>query len=206
MQTRVGQSIEDESMRLIDSEIGEHTYTKLEWPIVRRVIHSTADFDFARTSPIIFHGSAVRAGIDALREGASIVADVHGVTGLISSHYTSKFGNQVICRIQEPNVAKRATNENTTRSRAAIRESLKEIDKGIVVIGNAPTALLELLDIISKRQAKPSLIVGVPVGFVSAVESKEALASSGLVCITNSGRKGGSAAAASILNAIFKLI
>lgn len=204
MQTRVGQSIEDESMRIIDSEIGDHSYSESEWPIVRRVIHSTADFEFAQASAITFHGDAVRTGVKLLHSGAPIVADVHGVTGLISSRHISKYGNSLICRVLEENVAQRAQREDTTRSRAAMRESCKEIDGGIVVIGNAPTALLELLDIVRNGLARPALTVGIPVGFVSAVESKNALAKSGLTCITNAGRKGGSAAAAAILNALFK--
>lgn len=206
MQTRVGQSIEDESMRIIDSEIGSHHYSESEWPIVRRVIHSTADFDFAQESAITFHGDPLSAGIKCLKEGAPIVADVHGVTGLISSRYTAEYNNKVVCRVLEPDVAQRAKREDTTRSRAAMRESCKEIDGGIVVIGNAPTALLELLEIVRKGLARPALTVGMPVGFVSAVESKDALAKSGLVSITNTGRKGGSAAAAAILNALYKSI
>ncbi len=204
MQTRAGQSIEDESMRIIDAEIGDHRYSESEWPIVRRVIHSTADFEFARESAITFHGDAVRAGAKALKGGAPIVADVHGVTGLISSRHTAECGNTVVCRVSDQGVAQRAERENTTRSRAAMRESCKEIDGGVVVIGNAPTALLELLEIVRNGLARPALTVGVPVGFVSAAESKEALAASGLTCITNSKRKGGSAAAAAIINALFK--
>lgn len=205
MQTRAGQSIEDESMRIIDSEIGDHSYSELEWPVVRRVIHSTADFDFARESAITFHGDSVRTGTKILKSGAPIVADVHGVTGLISSRHTAEYGNKVVCRVLDPIVAQRAKLADTTRSRTAMRESCAEIDGGVVVVGNAPTALLELLEIVREGLAKPALIVGIPVGFVSAVESKKALAESGLTCITNSGRKGGSAAAAAIINALFKL-
>ena len=204
MQTRAGQNIEDESMRIIDSEIGEHPYSEAEWPIVRRVIHSTADFDFARSCAISFVGDAVRTGAAALHKGAPIVADVHGVTGLISARHVAECGCGVSCRVSETQVAERARREGTTRSRAAMRESAEEVDGGVVVVGNAPTALLELLEMVKEGIVRPALTVGVPVGFVSAVESKEALAASGLTCITNSGRKGGSAAAAAILNALFK--
>lgn len=204
MQTRAGQSIEDQSMKIIDAEIGEHRYSESEWPVVRRVIHSTADFDFARESPITFHGD-VDGGAKKLREGAPIVADVHGVTGLLSSRHIAECGNKVVCRVLDKTVAQKAKSQDTTRSRMAMRESLKEIDGGVVVIGNAPTALLELLDIVKEGLARPALTVGMPVGFVSAVESKEALALTDLACITNSGRKGGSASAAAILNALFRM-
>ena len=205
MPDSAGQRIEDESMKIIDAEIGDHDYSEAEWPIVRRVIHSTADFDFAGSCAIGFYGGAALEGPRILRSGAPIVADVHGVTGLLSSRHTAECGNDIVCRVQEKAVAERARREGTTRSRAAMRESAAEIDGGIVVVGNAPTALLELLDMASEGLARPALVVGVPVGFVSAAESKEALASSGLACITNRGRKGGSAAAAAILNALFRL-
>jgi len=205
VQTRAGQAIEDESMRIIESEVGDHGYPPDEWAVVRRVIHSTADFDFARSCAIAFFGDAVRAGAGALRAGATIVADVHGVTGLIGARHVRAHGNSVVCRVSEPQVAERAGREGTTRSRAAMRESAADLDGGVAVVGNAPTALLELLEMAREGLARPALTVGIPVGFVSAAESKEALAASGLTCITNSGRKGGSAAAAAVLNALYAL-
>jgi len=157
VQTRAGQAIEDESMRIIESEVGDHGYPPDEWAVVRRVIHSTADFDFARSCAIAFFGDAVRAGAGALRAGATIVADVHGVTGLIGARHVRAHGNSVVCRVSEPQVAERAGREGTTRSRAAMRESAADLDGGVAVVGNAPTALLELLEM-AREGLAPSLI------------------------------------------------
>ena len=104
MQTRKGQSIEDESMQIIENEIGNHPYNEQEWPIVRRVIHSTADFDFARENKIIFHKDAVKNGINALIDGCNIVVDVNGIVGLLNKQNPKDFGNDVICNISEPSL------------------------------------------------------------------------------------------------------
>ena len=206
MQTRKGQGIEDESMQIIDDEVGPHQYDKLEWPIVRRVIHATADFDFAGKNKIIFHKDAVMNGINALKEGCSIVVDVNGVIGGMNKQNPKDFGNKVICNISDPDIAERAKKENKTRSQISMRAAASEMNGGIVIIGNAPTALLEVIQMISEGIAKPALIIGIPVGFVAAAESKEKLQTIDVPYITNAGRKGGSSCAASIVNALFKLL
>ena len=99
MQTRKGQSIEDESMQIIENEIGSHPYNEQEWPIVRRIIHSTADFDFARDNKIIFHKNAIQSGLDALKNGCSVIVDVNGIVGLMNKQNPKDFGNNVICNI-----------------------------------------------------------------------------------------------------------
>ena len=205
MQTRKGQGIEDESMQIIDNEVGPHPYDKFEWPIVRRVIHATADFDFAEKNKIIFHKDAVMNGINALKEGCSIVVDVNGVIGGMNKQNPKDFGNKVICNISAPDIAERAKKENKTRSQISMRAAASEMNGGIVIIGNAPTALLEVIQMISEGIAKPALIIGIPVGFVAAAESKEKLQTIDVPYITNAGRKGGSSCAASIVNALFKL-
>ena len=205
MQTRKGQGIEDESMQIIDDEVGPHQYDKFEWPIVRRVIHATADFDFAGKNKIIFHKDAVMNGINALKEGCSIVVDVNGVIGGMNKQNPKDFGNKVICNISDPDIAERAKKENKTRSQISMRAAASEMNGGIVIIGNAPTALLEVIQMISEGIAKPALIIGIPVGFVAAAESKEKLQTIDVPYITNAGRKGGSSCAASIVNALFKL-
>jgi precorrin-8X/cobalt-precorrin-8 methylmutase len=206
MQTRKGQGIEDESMQIIDDEVGPHQYDKFEWPIVRRVIHATADFDFAGKNKIIFHKDAVMNGISALKEGCSIVVDVNGVIGGMNKQNPKDFGNKVICNISDPDIAEQAKKENKTRSQMSMRAAASEINGGVVAIGNAPTALLEVIQMISEGITKPALIIGIPVGFVAAAESKEELQMIDVPFITNTGRKGGSSCAASIVNALFKLL
>ena len=206
MQTRKGQSIEDESMQIIENEIGSHPYNEQQWPIVRRIIHSTADFDFARDNKIIFHKTAVQSGLDALKNGCSIIVDVNGIIGLMNKQNPKDFGNNVICNISEPSLIEAAKKENKTRAQMSMRIAKEDMNGGIVVIGNAPTALLEVMEMIRERITKPALVIGIPVGFVSAVESKDELAKMDIPFITNQGRKGGSPCASAIINALYKLL
>ena len=206
MQTRKGQSIEDESMQIIENEIGSHPYNEQQWPIVRRIIHSTADFDFARDNKIIFHKTAVQSGLDALKNGCSIIVDVNGIIGLMNKQNPKDFGNNVICNISEPSLIEEAKKENKTRAQMSMRIAKEDMNGGIVVIGNAPTALLEVMEMVKEGITKPALVIGIPVGFVSAVESKEELAKMDIPFITNQGRKGGSPCASAIVNALYKLL
>ena len=206
MQTRKGQSIEDESMQIIENEIGSHSYNEQEWPIVRRVIHSTADFDFARDNKMIFHKDAVKNGLDALKNGCNIVVDVNGIIGLLNKQNPKDFRNDVICNISEPSLMEAAKEAGKTRAQMSMRVAKEDMNDGIVVIGNAPTALLEVMEMIREGVTKPALVIGTPVGFVSAVESKDELAKMGVPFITNQGRKGGSPFASAIVNALYKLL
>ena len=206
MQTRKGQSIEDESMRIIEDEIGTHPYNEQEWPIVRRVIHSTADFDFARDNKIIFHKDAVQSALAGLKNGCSIIVDVNGIIGLMNKQNPKDFGNNVVCNISEPSLIEEAKKEGKTRAEMSMRVAKEDMDGGIVIIGNAPTALLEVMKMIREGITKPALVIGIPVGFVSAVESKEELAQMDIPFITNQGRKGGSPCASAIVNALYKLL
>jgi len=206
MQTRKGQEIEDESMQIIESEIGSHPYNEMEWPIVRRIIHSTADFDFARENKLLFHKDAISNGINALKNGRSIVADVNGVIGLMNKQNPKDFGNDLICNISDPSLMESAKKTGKTRAQMSMRVAEKEIDGGIVVVGNAPTALLEVMEMVKEGLVKPALVVGMPVGFVSAVESKDELSKTDIPFITNIGRKGGSPCASAIINALYKLL
>ncbi len=206
MLTEKGQSIEDASMQVIENEIGAHNYNEKEWLVVRRIIHSTADFDFARENAIIFHKDAIESGLNALKSGCSIVVDVNGVAGLLNKQNSKNFGNNIVCKISDPEVMQQAQKENRTRSQMSMRIASSDIDGGIVVIGNAPTALLEVIQMIKESVVKPTLVIGMPVGFISAAESKEELAKMDVPFITNKGRKGGSPSAAAIINALYKLI
>jgi precorrin-8X/cobalt-precorrin-8 methylmutase len=206
MQTEKGQSIEDESMRIIDNEIGSHHYDKYEWPIVRRVIHATADFDFARENKIIFHKNAISSGTQALRNGCNIIVDVDGVLGGLNKKNLRDFSNRTICNISNPDIFEVAKKQNKTRAQVAMRMVTKEMNDSVVVVGNAPTALFEVIAMIKEGLSKPALVIGIPVGFVSSPESKDALQTIDVPYITNKGRKGGSACAAAIVNALFNLI
>ena len=206
MQTRKGQSIEDESMQIIENEIGSHPYNEQEWPIVRRIIHSTADFDFARDNKIIFHKNAIKNGLEALKNGSSIVVDVNGIIGLLNKQNSKDFGNNVICNISEPSIMEAAKEAGKTRAQMSMRIAKEDMNGGIVVIGNAPTALLEIMEMVREGITKPALVIGIPVGFVSAVESKDELSKMDIPFITNQGRKGGSPCAAAIVNALYKLL
>jgi len=206
MQTKKGQSIEDASMQMIEEEIGAHQYNEKEWPIVRRIIHSTADFDFADKNKIIFHKDAITSGMNALKNGCSIIVDVNGVIGGFNKQNPKDFGNNIICNISKPEIMDLAKKEGKTRSQVSMRAAISDIDGGIVVIGNAPTALIEVIEMVKEGIVKPALIVGIPVGFICAAESKEELSKIDSPFITNLGRKGGSSSASAIINAIFKLI
>ena len=207
MQTEKGQSIEDASMQMIEEEIGTHDYNEKEWPIVRRIIHSTADFDFAGKNKIIFAKDAIESGIDALKKGKSIVVDVNGVIGGLNKQNPKDFKNSIICSISDPKVMDEAKKEGKTRSQISMRIAATEMDGGIVAIGNAPTALLEVIQMVKEGVTKPALIIGIPVGFICAQESKEELSRvTEVPFITNIGRKGGSSSASAIVNALYKLL
>ena len=207
MQTEKGQSIEDASMQMIEDEIGVHQYNEKEWPIVRRIIHSTADFDFASDNKIIFQKDAIESGMNALRNGCSIVVDVNGVIGGLNKQNPKDFGNNIVCNISDPKIMELAKKEGKTRSQVSMRAAISDINGGIVAIGNAPTALLEVIQMVKEGIVKPALIIGIPVGFICAAESKEELSKlEGTPFITNLGRKGGSSSASAIINALFKLI
>lgn len=194
------QEIEGKSMEMIDAEIGEHSFTEEQYPVVQRVIHSSADFELGKS--MVFHPDAVQAGINAILNGEQIVADVQMVQAGISKPRLKKFGSDVHVYISDPDVVDEAKSLNTTRAIISMRKGAREVKGGIYCIGNAPTALLELIRLVKAGEAKPSLIIGMPVGFVSAAESKEELAKLDFPFITNVGRKGGSTAVVAALNAL----
>lgn len=207
MQTSRGQAIEDASMSIIESEVGDHGYEPAEWLVVRRVIHATADFDFAGRNRMLFHADAIRRGLQALGDGAAIITDVNGVIGGLNKQNPKTFRNEIVCGISDPEVAAAAASQGITRSQAAMRAAAAKMDCGVVAIGNAPTALREVLRMTSAGEAAPALIVGMPVGFVDAAESKAQLAAQDATpYITNTGRKGGSPTASAAVNALFKML
>jgi len=193
------QEIEKTSLATITAEIGEHSFTAEQYPIVQRMIYATADFDLGRS--MVFHKDAVQAGIQAILNGEKIVTDVKMIHVGISRPRLEKHGCEVKVHISDPDVIEEAKRLNLTRAIVSIRKSVKESKGGIYAIGNAPTALLELIRLVKEGVAKPSLVIGLPVGFVSAAESKEELAKLDIPFITNIGRKGGSTAVVAAVNA-----
>jgi precorrin-8X/cobalt-precorrin-8 methylmutase len=198
------QEIEAESFRIIDEEIGPHGFDAQTWPVVRRVIHATGDFSFAAS--LRFGGEAVAAGLAAIRAGKNILTDVNMTATGISSGLLARHGGRVLCGVAMPEVAEQAGREGRTRSEVAISRLLSE-NIGVVAIGNAPTALLRVMEQLAAMAPtqRPELIIGAPVGFVNAAEAKELLAQQAYPHITCLGRKGGSPTAAAIVNALLRL-
>jgi precorrin-8X/cobalt-precorrin-8 methylmutase len=194
------QEIEEKSFQMITDELGEHPFTDEQYPVVQRVIHASADFDLGRS--LVFHPDAIQAGIQAIRTGKILVADVQMVQVGISKQRIEKYGGEVRVYISDSDVMQEAKRLNTTRAIVSMRKAVKEAEGGIFAIGNAPTALLELIRMIKDGEAKPGLVIGMPVGFVSAAESKEELAKLDIPFITNMGRKGGSPVTVAAVNAI----
>jgi precorrin-8X/cobalt-precorrin-8 methylmutase len=197
--------IEEQSMRIIDSEVGTHKYNYLEWSIVRRVIHATADFDFAKSNGIIFSPNAIESAFQAFQKKQNIVTDVEMVLSGINKRSLGRIGIKALCNLSNEQVIEKAKTSEKTRSALAMRYSLPAISDGIVAIGNAPTALYEIISMIREDLIMPALIIGIPVGFVSAVESKAELVNTKCEYITNLGRKGGTPAVSSIVNALMLL-
>ncbi|GIO02423.1 cobalt-precorrin-8 methylmutase [Brevibacillus halotolerans] len=194
------QEIESKSFEMITEELGPHPFTDDQYRVVQRVIHATADFDLGRSMK--FHPDAVEAGIRAIQAGEPIIADVQMVQVGISKPRLKAFGGDVHVYISDDDVMEKAKAENTTRAIISIRKATSQIKGGIYAIGNAPTALLELIRLVKEGKANPSLVIGVPVGFVSAAESKEELAKLDIPFITNLDRKGGSPVAVAAVNAL----
>jgi len=194
--------IENKSMAIIEQEVGKHNYDELEWIIVRRIIHATADFDFAKQNAIVFHKNAIASALNAIANKCALVGDSDIVLAALNKKNMNYFGLRSVCQISDITVANEAKQLNKTRAEVAMRKSAADINNGIVAIGNAPTALYEVIRMVNEGVVKPALIIGVPVGFVSAVESKEELLNVNVPYITNRGRKGGSTVAASIINAL----
>ena len=192
--------IEALSFSIIDKEAGPHGFPPAQWHIVRRMIHTSADFDYLRT--VRFHSRAVAAGIGAIRGGKAVITDTNMAKVGIRDRELKTFGVSVTCLMADPEVARIARETGTTRARAAVDAAVATMTDGIYVVGNAPTALLRLIELIGDGSARPALVIGLPVGFVNAAESKQALMELDTPYISNVGRKGGSNLAASVVNAL----
>jgi precorrin-8X/cobalt-precorrin-8 methylmutase len=203
--TALGRSIEDNSFAIIDAEAGPHGFPKGDWQVVRRVIHATADFEFKEL--LCLHPQAVRAGIEALRGGCPVLVDVKMIGVGLNEDRLAAYGCRIHCFISDEDVIEAAKARNSTRAIESMRKAhrLGLLSSAVVAIGNAPTALLEVIRLVREEGARPALVIGVPVGFVSAAESKEALLDVDLPHIVARGRKGGSPIAVAILHALLLL-
>ena len=198
-------AIENRSMELIAPHLAELHLDERATKLYSRLIHASGDVGYAPITRV--HPEAIDRAIEALKAGAHIYTDVEMVRTGINKKKLASFGGEVHCLVADPDVAVRAKAEGITRSMVAMRQFGKELDGNIVAIGNAPTALFEVLRLVRKEGIRPACIVGIPVGFVGAAESKAALAENGIVpYITVEGTKGGSPIAAAAINALMYLI
>lgn len=193
--------IEAESFRIIDSEVPEpRPFCDEKWQIVRRMIHTTADFELLDL--VRFHPDAVASGLRALRGGATIVTDTEMARQGIPVRRLEPLGATVRCLMNDARVVERARAEGITRATAAVDVAVREINPEIYVVGNAPTALIRIVEHLDAGAIAPALVVAMPVGFVNAAESKALLMSRQVPHVAIEGRKGGSALAASVVNAL----
>ncbi len=195
------QMIEAKSMEIIGQLTGN--FPSPEKEIIGRVVHATGDPEMVELLAV--HPEAVRAACRVFARGKKIITDVKMVKVGISAPKTAQIGVRVHCAIDEPAVVKEAKEKGLTRAMVAIRTLAEQSAGSMVAIGNAPTALWELIRLVQAGRAEPALIVGTPVGFVGAAEAKEALIRLGLPYITVRGTKGGSAVAVSIVNALLNI-
>jgi len=192
--------IETRSLAIIDDEAGEHGWPPREWAILRRMIHTTADFEWAKIT--LFQDQAIESVLKAFSREFTIFTDTQMARMGISPRRIEALGGDVRCFMGDEVASARAAKNNTTRAVAAMDLAVDMDPEAVFVIGNAPTALLRLLEHCSSGKARPQLVVGLPVGFVNAAEAKASLAQTDLPFITAKGRKGGSAIAASVINAL----
>lgn len=195
-------AIEARSMQIIDGLLGDLPRGKEEKAIIKRMVHATGDPDLAWLADI--HPRAVQAACEVFARGGKIIADVQMVVAGIAAR-AARLGVEVLCAIGEPAVAREAAAQKQTRAMAAMRHLARDMTGGMVVIGNAPSALYELGHLVRAGQAAPAVIVATPVGFVGAADSKDALPALGVPYITVHGTKGGSPAAAAAVNALCRL-
>lgn len=193
------QEIEQESFRRIEAAVGAHGLPDRQWAVVRRMIHASAEVELL--SLVRFHPEAIIAGVAALQQRRPVFTDTRMLLAGIGNRL-SRLGIPAQCLLDEPGVAALAKELGLTRSAAAVAQAQAKLPGSIVAIGNAPTALRRLLALLAQGMAPPALIIGMPVGFVDAAESKEALLSVTCPYITLAGPRGGSALAASALNAL----
>ncbi len=197
--------IENKSMEIIAPHLAGLNLSEAETKVYSRMIHASGDVDYAKV--IRLHPKAIEATQEALKSGANIYTDVEMVRTGINKKAFGRYGGKIECRVADPEIAEIAKREGITRSMAAMRAFGKELAGSIVAIGNAPTALFEVLRLAKEENILPAVIIGIPVGFVGAADSKKLLADNTIVpYVTVEGTKGGSPIAASVVNAIMYIL
>ena len=194
------EEIENLSFKIIEQEIGTHNVADDHWPIIRRMIHTSADFEYK--DMVRIHPDAVNAGLKAIRNGKKIITDTNMARVGIRKKELDRFGASTECYMNDPMIHRNAKASGVTRAKVAVDMAVEDMRDGIYVVGNAPTALMRLVELIKEKKAQPALVIGLPVGFVNAAESKAALMELDHPYISNIGRKGGSNVAASVVNAL----
>lgn len=194
------QEIEARSFEIITRELGDFPLMPGTEDIVKRCIHTSADFDYAQN--LMFSEDAVERALDAIKRGASIVTDTNMGKAGINKKILSDFGGEVFCFMADEDVSKRAKEQGITRAVASMDKAAELKCPLIFAIGNAPTALVRLYELIEEGKLKPELVIGVPVGFVNVVQAKELIMETEIPYIVARGRKGGSNIAACICNAL----
>ena len=192
--------IEKRSFEIITEELNGRVFSSEQEPIIKRVIHTTADFEYADT--LCFSENAVEKAKNAIKNGASIVTDTQMAMSGINKKTLAKFGGRVYNFMSDEDVARIAREKGTTRATACMDKAAELSVPLIFAIGNAPTALVRLYELIQEKKLSPALIIGVPVGFVNVVPSKELIMQTEVPYIIARGRKGGSNVAAAICNAL----
>lgn len=198
------EEIEKRSFEIISEILGHRDFPPFHEKIVKRVIHTTADFDFADSLKI--SETAVMQAFEAIKSGCNIVTDTKMASVGINKKSLSRYGGQVNCYMDDEGVALEAKERNVTRASVCMEKAARDVKNRIFAVGNAPTALIRLVELITEGVIVPSLVIGVPVGFVNVVESKALLKATGVPSIITEGRKGGSNIAAAIVNAILIMI
>ena len=196
--------IEKESFATITRELGDRQPPEELAPIVKRVIHTTADFDYADT--LYFSPGVVEQAKEAIKSGAHIVTDTTMALSGINKRAAARFGCKADCFIADPDVAAEAKERGVTRALVSMEKAARLGEPVIFAIGNAPTALIRIRELMDEGILSPKLVIGVPVGFVNVVASKELIIESGAPCVVARGRKGGSNVAACIVNAILYML
>ena len=191
--------IERRSMEIIESELSVPIPPENK-AVVKRVIHCTADFDYARN--LVFSEGAVEKALSTLKGGCTIVTDTQMAKSGINKTAAGKLGCEVLCFMRDPDVAEIAKKRGCTRAVASMEKASRLGGPLVFAIGNAPTALLRIREMMDEGTLRPELVIGVPVGFVNVVESKEAIMETDVPYIVAKGRKGGSNVAAAIVNAL----
>lgn len=192
--------IERRSFEIIEEELGDTPLIPGTEMIVKRCIHTSADFDYAQN--LCFSPGAAERAVAALKQGACIVTDTRMAFSGINKRVLGQFGGEAFCFMSDEDVAELAKQLGTTRAAVSMDKAAKLDRKLIFAIGNAPTALMRLYELVTEGKVKPELIVGVPVGFVNVVQSKELIMETDVPYIVARGRKGGSNIAACICNAL----